>query len=327
MKSLTPDLLAEVADALDLSSASLVEKDYRVVEVLAALQHADLPQGISLVFAGGTCLARAHRLVARMSEDVDLKITIAPLPSSKNAARKILGALKETIRTIAADLGFPDPVISAKNENHYICAELTYADSTGEDVELLPHLLVELTYAPAALPTVERSVRSFVSEATNSEPEIQQITCISVDETAAEKFVALTRRTAGYLEGRKTDAYDRFLIRHVYDLHCILPHLDLPRVSTLARQIMVSDAEQFKTWFPAYAADPEAGTEQALAYLMTNSECRVSFDRFQAAMVYGQHFTYDTAMASVQSLYAAIKETEDHVDEKNDVEPNRRRSK
>ncbi|WP_408836134.1 nucleotidyl transferase AbiEii/AbiGii toxin family protein [Acetobacter tropicalis] len=109
--------------------------------MLAALQHTDLPQGISLVFAGGTCLARAHRLVARMSEDVDLKIAITPLPSSKNAARKILGALKETIRKITADLGFPDPVISAKNENHYICAELSYADSTGEDVELRPHLL------------------------------------------------------------------------------------------------------------------------------------------------------------------------------------------
>ncbi|POF61114.1 hypothetical protein KMAL_32730 [Novacetimonas maltaceti] len=44
-------------------------------------------------------------------------------------------------------------------------------------------------------------------------------------------------------------------------------------------------------------------------------------------MVYGEHFTYDTAMASVQSLYAAIKETENHVDEKNDVEPNKKRPK
>lgn len=186
MKSLTPDLLAEVADALDLSSAALVEKDYRVVEVLAALQHADLPQGISPVFAGGTCLARAHRLVARMSEDVDMKVAITPLPSSKSAARKILGTLKDIISKIAMDLGFPEPVISAKNENHYIRAELRYAGSMAEDVDLRPHLLVELTYAPAALPTVERSVRSFVSEATDAEPEIQQITCISVDETAAE---------------------------------------------------------------------------------------------------------------------------------------------
>jgi len=70
---------------------------------------------------------------------------------------------------------------------------------------------------------------------------------------------------------------------------------------------MVRDAEQFKKWFPAYAADPEAGTEQALAHLMTNSECRDSFDRFQASMVYGKHFIYDTAMALLQSLYAAIK--------------------
>lgn len=108
-----------------------MEKDYRVLEVLAALQHADLPQGISLVFAGGTCLARAYRLVARMSEDVDLKIAITPLPSSKKATRKILGALKETIRKIAADPGFPDPVISATNENHYICGGLSLPPTRG----------------------------------------------------------------------------------------------------------------------------------------------------------------------------------------------------
>jgi hypothetical protein len=42
-------------------------------------------------------------------------------------------------------------------------------------------------------------------------------------------------------------------------------------------------------------------------------------------MVYGEHFTDDTAMASLQSLYATIKETENHVDEENDVEPNRKR--
>jgi hypothetical protein len=34
----------------------------------------------SLVFGGGTALARAHRLVQRMSEDVDFKIV--PLPAA-----------------------------------------------------------------------------------------------------------------------------------------------------------------------------------------------------------------------------------------------------
>ena len=45
---------------------------------------------------------------------MDIKVAITPLPSSKNAARKTLGALKNTINKIAADLGFPEPVISAK---------------------------------------------------------------------------------------------------------------------------------------------------------------------------------------------------------------------
>ena len=50
-----------------------------------------------LVFAGGTCLARAHRLVARMSEDVDFKVVPSDAPMSKNHRRQALGSLRGRI--------------------------------------------------------------------------------------------------------------------------------------------------------------------------------------------------------------------------------------
>jgi predicted nucleotidyltransferase component of viral defense system len=51
-----------------------VEKDWYVVKALAAINSADTAP-FRLVFGGGTALSRAHRLVRRMSEDIDLKIT------------------------------------------------------------------------------------------------------------------------------------------------------------------------------------------------------------------------------------------------------------
>jgi predicted nucleotidyltransferase component of viral defense system len=49
-----------------------------------------------LVFAGGTCLARAHKLVYRMSEDVDFKVIPADdQPMSKTKRRKELGNLRD----------------------------------------------------------------------------------------------------------------------------------------------------------------------------------------------------------------------------------------
>ena len=65
-----------------------------------------------------------------------------------------------------------------------------------------------------------------------------------------------TRRTAGDLEGTKPDAYNPFLVRHVYDLHLLLSHIDCETVLRLARKIANVDAEQFASSFPSYQRDP-----------------------------------------------------------------------
>jgi hypothetical protein len=66
--------LLEVQNHFGLPSPALVEKDWYVVKALAAINSADTAP-FRLVFGGGTALSRAHRLVRRMSEDIDLKIT------------------------------------------------------------------------------------------------------------------------------------------------------------------------------------------------------------------------------------------------------------
>ena len=51
--------------------------------------------------------------------------------------------------------------------------------------------------------------------------------CVSLVETAAEKFVALTRR-AGAEFAAAGGPHDATLVRHVYDLHAIREHY-IPR--------------------------------------------------------------------------------------------------
>jgi hypothetical protein len=58
-----------------------------------------------------------------------------------------------------------------------------------------------LTYAPLRLPAVMLPVSSFVTEAYQRPPELPAMACVSVIQTAAEKLVALTRRTAMDLAG------------------------------------------------------------------------------------------------------------------------------
>ncbi|WP_184335218.1 nucleotidyl transferase AbiEii/AbiGii toxin family protein [Povalibacter uvarum] len=51
-----------------------------------------------LVFSGGTCLARAHKLISRMSEDIDFKIVPIDADAvSKTQRRKQLAELRDKI--------------------------------------------------------------------------------------------------------------------------------------------------------------------------------------------------------------------------------------
>jgi predicted nucleotidyltransferase component of viral defense system len=306
LRELTAELLDDAADALGLPSSQVVEKDFRIIEILSAIIAAALPRGIRLVFAGGTCLARAHGLVRRMSEDVDLKVVCEPPPASKSALRTALSKTKAAIHDAIVAAGFPEPTVVAKNENRNISFEVWYRAPEEIDGPLRPHLLVELTYSPPKLPTVRRHVRSFINEATRSAAEIPDLECVSIEETAAEKLVSLTRRTAGDLEGTRPDAHDPFLIRHIYDLHWLLKHVDRATVLTLAREIAASDAEQFASWFPSYRDDPWEWTQRALTYLEQDRASHASYDLFLRRMVYGERTTYAEAFGSVSELGAGL---------------------
>jgi hypothetical protein len=73
--------LLEVQKRFELPSPVLVEKDWYVVTALAAINVADV-KPFRLVFSGGTAFSKAHRLIRRMSEDIDLKI-VSDQPGSR----------------------------------------------------------------------------------------------------------------------------------------------------------------------------------------------------------------------------------------------------
>ncbi|MCC6778380.1 MAG: nucleotidyl transferase AbiEii/AbiGii toxin family protein [Hyphomicrobiales bacterium] len=72
--------LLEIQEHFGLPSPALVEKDWYVVKALAAIAIADTAP-FRLVFGGGTALSRAHGLIQRMSEDIDLRIVGVDKPT------------------------------------------------------------------------------------------------------------------------------------------------------------------------------------------------------------------------------------------------------
>jgi hypothetical protein len=284
-----------------------VEKDWYILHALRVI--AAVPATpFRLIFAGGTSLARAHRLISRMSEDVDFKV--APLdPASITCSRRRsqLGDLRARIRATlqAAGFGVGPQDMHSRNENRYILYHLRHADAGAMTSPLRPTLQVELTYAPLRLPSVTLPVSSFIAEAFGRAPELAAIPCVSITETAAEKLVSLTRRTAMEWRGLSR-APDPALVRHIYDLHAIAPHIDRTAIVELARSVAAADAREFANQYPAYAKDISGETCHACAALLSNPAIRERYAHFVSVMVYGDHVDFDAAMNVIVTLVDAV---------------------
>ena len=138
----------------------------------------------------------------------------------------------------------------------------------------------------------------------NRAPEVPSIPCAALAETAAEKLVSLTRRTAMELAG-VSRAHDPALVRHIYDLHMMREHLDMSIVAELVRDIAAADAEEFGNQHPAYGTDISGETRKALEALRNDPLHRQRYDGFLADMVYGEKPEFDEALATVITLAEA----------------------
>ncbi len=283
-----------------------IEKDWHVVRALAVVSAMDSAPFKS-IFAGGTALARAHRLVRRMSEDVDLKIVLAdPEPISGSRLRRALSDLRVTVTEGLQTAGFafyPNDRSQhrSQNENRYTVYHLPYDDQDVSGHGLRPAIQIELTYATLRRPPVALPVSSFLAEAFGQPPELATIDCVSVTETAAEKFVGLTRRIAMELAGVSRDP-DPTMVRHIYDLHLIRDDIAPDDVADLARDIALMDAAEHKNQYPAYYADIDGETRKALAAIENDPFYRGQYKNFVESMVYGEKPEFEKAFVTVKEL-------------------------
>ena len=121
---------------------------------------------------------------------------------------------------------------------------------------------------------------------------------MSMVETAAEKWVALTRRVATMAHHQ---AYqDQSLVRHLYDLYKMNEHGVLTeQFSTLVTDIIQQDREQFKTHNAQYHQNPRVEIDRALEELKTDPKWRQYWNEFVQTMVFGaEKPSYDNALAN-----------------------------
>lgn len=206
MNTLEPGLAEEAARELSVLPA-YIEKDWYAVQLLQDLLEWEYGE-ISVVFTGGTSLSKAHKIIQRFSEDIDVRIT--PDISGANRSKS-----RESLLTLLKEKGWEigeEPIV--RNSSKYVHIQLNYPVSIRHD-SLRPHLKLELSYIPPRLETTDCAISSFIAELSQSESEIQKIACLNINEIAIEKLSALCWRS--HIESE--DGPD--LVRHLHDLACL----------------------------------------------------------------------------------------------------------
>src|SRR4029077_1921505 len=142
----------------------------------------------------------------------------------------------------------------ARNEGKYQRVLLKYPHTYPISPTLRPDLLLEFTLSDIRLSTEDLTVKTIIEDV---QKEIiiftpPQTPCISVDETAIEKWVGLTRRVIAI--ERNYDPDDTTLVRHIYDLNSIKQaNLINANFFKLAKTVVSNDAQQFKNKHPEYS--------------------------------------------------------------------------
>jgi predicted nucleotidyltransferase component of viral defense system len=305
------------AEGIVALSAAILEKDILVTEALRALS-GTVPDA-TLVFAGGTCLSKAHGLVQRMSEDVDLRVVAEGLSSlTRNAQRTRLRSVDAALqeRLVAAGFEITDDDVHVRNEHKKFAYELRYKSAYGQEVSLRPTVLIELVAQPPRLPTSTIELRPLIDVLTGHATAAPvNFSCIAVEETYCEKIVSYLRRAAEHISGREHSHYEERHARHVYDVHCIeSQHFADPAAkrpsAEFIQALIDAEAHQFRGRGGNFDADPIRAMLETLAAVEARPDFKEHYARFTSDLIYGDNRpsfkdAYSTFRKSAEAMFAA----------------------
>lgn len=176
-------------------AARLIEKDYFCTALLANLTRT---AGDDLVFKGGTCLAKVHAEMYRLSEDLDFTIPI-PMEASRTERSKRIGGVRRALAGLPKSLpnfGIVEPLKGANNSSQYI-AVVGYSSLLSREKETIK---IEISLRePLLVPTAIGSARTLLLDPVSGKSHVPlvPVCCIAKSEAVAEKFrAALSRRVA-----------------------------------------------------------------------------------------------------------------------------------
>lgn len=289
--------------------ADFIRKDFFVTNAILALTQIE-DEYFSLTFQGGTSLSKGHKVIHRLSEDVDFRIALKPnaVGLGKGIKRKKLRDFRYALIDALVQSGFQ---ISKDDIQVYYEGRYTSIPATFEDSEKLlylkPHVAIECFLGELLLPTHIQEITSLIKVTLGEECDHISfpVTCISLDETAAEKWVALTRRVAA--TAIKERRSDKHLIRHIYDLYQLCSNdLLTEKFYSILPFILEKEKAMYQSKNPEYVDDPYATAKIAID-MLASDQWQNHWNDFMMNMVYDKEKpSFFDAMIRLSKLSDAI---------------------
>lgn len=300
-------------------SPFVLEKDIYLTQVISTVS--DIAHDhYDLVFQGGTSLSKAHRIIERMSEDCDFRMRFKS--SEKNVSREfkrkalrkfrheLVGALRRT------GFGIDDSEVRVRNEGQFMAFRVNYPSIYPATDGIKPFLALEFFLAEVKVEPENKSVTTLIQQILGSKVKHIEfpVNTVAIIETAAEKWVGLTRRVATC--AHRKHYRDASLVRHLYDLYKINEHgYFTDEFQSLISRIVHDDRRQYKNHNDAYYCNPAHEIKRAVDELHRSEEWRNHWERFVDVMVFAREKpTYDAVLGNLQSMTgAALPELQDIV--------------
>ncbi|MDF9809838.1 putative nucleotidyltransferase component of viral defense system [Aurantimicrobium minutum] len=299
MRSLAPETTTLIRDALaeDLTSfsAASLEKDLHISSVLKLIGELG-QEHYSMVFCGGTSLIKAHRIINRMSEDIDFKIILGD-ELNTSARRKVLKQIKTEFLCLLGDSDVSFIDYPAENNNSHFHIDISYESSFERTTALRPVIKVEFTHSTTALPIEIHTATALLGDVDAHYLNPVELECLSLEETLAEKVVSYLRRNLPAFRNTPGQ-FEPQLVRHIYDVHMLSGlKLDLTAAQKAARHAYTEDAKRYANKSPEFAQNPR----RLLLSVLTNldeAEVASHYEEFVATLVNGDVPEFDKALSS-----------------------------
>ena len=149
------------------------------------------------------------------------------------------------------------------------------------------HIAIDCFLGALELPPVVKEISSMVKVMLGDECGHQYfpVSCVALDETAAEKWVALTRRIVGSRQKERDS--DKHLVRHLYDLYQLNQQNSLSdQYFVVVKKVLQKERSMFGGNISDPSNDVPSDEKLALHYLRSDSQWEEHWRYFLEQMVY-----------------------------------------